>query len=166
MSDTAEGRRDLALLEEIEWMAYSRNHTSPYKYVLLNGRFFTSQRFPAIYGNCKRTPKQGFDNAFKLAKRHPELRYAEGHGLTWMGLVTLHAWCVDPDLRVVDPTRRNQGRYYGVTYDLEFVQKVRERTGMDSVIDNWTEAFPLLRNISPETYLRDVSEGLANQQQR
>lgn len=45
-------------------------------------------------------------------------------------------------------------------------RKVRQRTGRISVIDNWTEGFPLLRNIPFETYMRDVSEGLANQQQR
>lgn len=46
-----------------------------------------------------------FMNAFNLATRRPELTYVEGYGC-WSFPGMLHAWCVDAEGRVIDPTWR------------------------------------------------------------
>ncbi len=156
---------DLYLLSEIHKMADSMKGNypiiiSPYEYVLQNGRPYPQREMPDKYRKLKPTRSGCFNSAFRLAKKNPELRYVEGYALAPLGIVVLHAWCVDSDGRVIDRTWGNDGWYYGVTFDLKFVQRVRERTHHISVIDNWKEHFPLLRSINPERYMREGAEQL------
>lgn len=73
-------------------------------------------------------PKECFSNAAKLAIRHPDkLAYVEGYAA---GIIPLsHAWCVDRDGEVVDPTwGHNEVRagtdYFGVAVSTEFLTKL------------------------------------------
>jgi hypothetical protein len=76
-------------------------------------------------------------------------------GLAYCGLIpTLHAWCVDADGNVYDPTWRwgtghydvEHGELLGVPMSLDFVRETvltRERYG---VLDNFEQGYPVLRN--------------------
>jgi hypothetical protein len=52
-------------------------------------------------------------NASRLAQDHPsELILVKGYARTDLGIWVGHWWCVDREVRVVDPTWRNSGVAY------------------------------------------------------
>jgi hypothetical protein len=80
-------------------------HLSPkYRFVLRYGQDYVPRARPAdipvgVKHYC-------FRNAFRLAEARDDLTYVEGFGLG-VGVesfFTRHAWCVDSDGRVVDPS--------------------------------------------------------------
>jgi GNAT superfamily N-acetyltransferase len=76
-----------------------------------------AQPLPAEYERGE--PKECYRNATLLMMRNPKLRFAEGIAYAEFGLPYLHAWCVDPDGKVVDPTWAHPEKctYTGVIYD-------------------------------------------------
>src|SRR5678816_4846577 len=74
--------------------------------LLQAGTSYTPQPLPAkyTYGEMK----QCFSNAFFGTISSLTLRYVEGYGLTETGLPMHHAWMIDADDRVIDPTWRWQ----------------------------------------------------------
>lgn len=128
LGDLSEVRRGIA--EYVVTMAGFIGDRIPaehnvYRRILRDGRFFSPQPLPKRYaygevGYC-------FDNAAHLALSDENLTYCEGIAI---GVIpTLHAWCVDPKGRVIDPTwrtrandpdpeRHNPGEmaYLGVTF--------------------------------------------------
>lgn len=65
--------------------------------------------------------KQCYQNATQLALDWPDLTYVEG--LAQGGsLLIPHAWCIDPEGRVVEATWPVPGHaYWGAAYDTEFI---------------------------------------------
>jgi hypothetical protein len=53
--------------------------------------------------------RQCFRNAWNLSHRHPELTYVEGFGSNSAGIPLHHAWTIDEDGFVQDPTWREPG---------------------------------------------------------
>lgn len=100
-----------------------------YRLIIKVGQWWTPQALPAKYKYGE--VKHCFANAYRLAKRsNGKLRYCEGiaHGI----IPTHHAWCVDAEGKVVDPTWRTRPddehahnpddmAYYGVSFDIDFV---------------------------------------------
>jgi len=112
-------------------------------FVLKNGEPFVVNGIKVKRGKIK----ECFKNAFYLADYNPDLTYVEGYAIfSGIGLPVLHAWCVDKDGKVYDPTWKTLGdEYFGVKFDIEFVRKTilaRRRFG---VIDNFEKEFPLLK---------------------
>lgn len=64
-----------------------------------------------------------YRNAFELADYRADLTYCEGFACP-VGLIPVHhAWCVDADGRVLDPTWSDKSSdYFGVALDREFVR--------------------------------------------
>ena len=65
-------------------------------------------------------PKQCFVNAARLVGRYPRLTYVEGFAYReTVGLPIHHAWAVDEDRQVVDPTWDDpvDCSYWGVPFD-------------------------------------------------
>lgn len=136
------------LQRRAEWMRGRQQgwrYSSMEEYVIENGQPFIFQPLPAIYVSHKGRWKECFANAFRLAMARDELRYAEGYAMRDGSFGMHHAWCVDAQGRVVDPTWDFPADYYGVIYDLAYVGKVVSKKGVFGVIDNWTEDYPLLR---------------------
>lgn len=75
-----------------------------------------------------------FQNAFDLAMR-TELTYVEGYAT---GVIpTHHAWCVDFNGNVVDPTWRTLGcSYFGIPFDTDYVANTAVNTRMYSIFWN------------------------------
>lgn len=98
-----------------------------YRVVMEQGRFWTPAPKP---DNVKAgTPKQCFDNAYKLASRRSDLRYVEGWAL---GIIPVHhAWCVDAEGNVIDNTWRSHGfmgaSYFGMVVGLNVVKAARDK---------------------------------------
>ena len=92
-------------------------------------------------------PKACFDNAYRLARRS-KLRYVEGYAL---GVIPVeHAWVVNEQNEVIDPTwhmqRSSLGTaYYGVVIPLKLMVKSRRR-GCSSGLFDWMHRFPLLKH--------------------
>src|SRR4030042_1175197 len=62
--------------------------------------------------------KMCFRNAFQLMLSREDLFYVEGYAICKsVCLPLLHAWCVDSEGKVYDPTWEDGVEYYGVVFD-------------------------------------------------
>ena len=116
------------------------------EFVLKNGRSFeTTIPLPS---NIKKG-KEGtcFENAFWVASgnRH-KYYYCEGYAANKGMLPVLHAWVVNRKHEVIDPTCPFAKYYYGFIFKLSYVcQWVPKNRGHKSIIDNWIQGWPLLK---------------------
>lgn len=88
-------------------------------------------------GIRKQRDKQCFENAFRLARQRRDLTYVEGYAQSLIACE--HAWCVDADGHVIDPTWRDpKGKHYlGVAFDLHHVAEWLVRNGHYGVFGNF-----------------------------
>lgn len=119
-------------------------------FVLAHGRQFN--KIPKPKWVKKGIIKQCFSNCFEEALRHPDkLVYCEGYAT---GVIPVHhAWLLYND-KIIDPTwdhmkefNDRKPEYFGISFKLEYVAKTIEETGYYSVLDNWTQRFPLLTGV-------------------
>lgn len=120
----------------------------PYKciedFVLREGREFQAVPLPSNIPAMQK--RQCFYNCTMLALEHPELTYVEGYGCNM--IPTMHAWCIDAQGRVVDPTwdYREGLNYYGVAFSRDYLRQVYG--GKDKkfygLIDSPETGWPLL----------------------
>ena len=77
-----------------------------------------------------------FMNAFHLSQEDPNYRYAEGLAVPHsIGLPLEHAWVVDKDNKVLDPTWKDgAAAYYGVKFKPDYVSKVAARSGVYGIL--------------------------------
>jgi hypothetical protein len=88
-----------------------------------------------------------FENALRLAKRYPaRYRYVEGIA-SGRVIPVHHAWCVDQDDLVIDPTWSKYstvgGAYFGVEIPTDVASKIANAR-CTSVVLNWPDV-PLLK---------------------
>jgi len=105
----------------------------------------------------KRGPmRQCFMNAVKMATSGRLVTYCEGYAMGVMPV--LHAWCVDQEGRVIDPTwSMPDAVYYGVPFKTEYVlRRVTEAQCYVSMFDDWVNDWPLL------TGAHSVAEAVAS----
>lgn len=103
-----------------------------------HGAVFTSQPLPAEF---ERGPKkQCFMNAGRLALERDDLFYCEG--VAHSVIPVEHAWCIDREGRVIDPTWDEPERctYVGVAFKPDWFFDRIQKTGMWGVIGG--EMFP------------------------
>jgi len=92
-------------------------------FLLLNGREYAFG--PASFEGKRGEVHGCFMNAFHLAYENPAMTYVEGK-VSCHGLPLDHAWCVDKDGFVIDPTLEDKGQtleYFGVPLRTDYVQK-------------------------------------------
>jgi hypothetical protein len=134
------------------------------RFVLDHGIEWGSQPLPDCYeggiprrcfGNCQ-------DILFSRQGRAEGLVYVEGYacsGLLSFAFPTLHAWLVDPDGSVVDPTWEDPdtSTYFGVPFTPEYVRRATRESHLGiSLIDNFDDRWKLLRTpgMTEEAVLR------------
>jgi len=88
-------------------------------------------------------PRQCFYNAFVAMMDNDGLTYCEGFACGDSEFAHLHAWCIDEDGVVVDPTWESGVEYVGVPFSSSFVLKSVLKSGC-SLIDDWKKKWPLL----------------------
>jgi len=113
-------------------------------FLLQNGRAFNGVE-PLPQGMRRGKDHECYKNAFLLMGMHPSLTYVEGVAVsTERSVPTHHAWCVDEQGRVIDPTWPNGRSYFGVPFTREYVLATYTAIGRLGVIRNMEQGFPLL----------------------
>lgn len=95
---------------------------SVFRYVLEYGSVWTPAPLPSEIPRME--AQNCFANCIALATVEDDLRYVEGYGISpEVGFPVYHAWLVDGDDRVIDPTwdRPERRSYRGVVVPLKFV---------------------------------------------
>ena len=124
--------------------SHKYKYMSGYDFVLKNGVKCIPQPYDASkYAGVPRTKKECFRNAYYLSL-YEGLIYVEGLGFN--NLITEHAWCVDEDMNVYDPTwdEPETREYYGVLFNMDYVEKIARESEVWGVIQNYKGRFPLL----------------------
>ena len=133
---------------------------SPYEFLIAYGKEY-SQRIPSPW---RGEPKACYYNARKLARQanrgRSVLRYCEGYACSnKLGLPLAHAWCVDQEGRVIDPTwdENPEGEtgadYFGIALRMKTVAQCSPaKKGCYAVLGNWMEW--------PEVYSKLQAAGL------
>ena len=99
--------------------------------------------------------QQCFMNAYQYAERH-DLFYVEGYAMP-NGLIPLsHAWCVDKEGVIHDPTWDHADDYFGVPFYLDTVQEILQETGYYGIFDN----LYMLRGRTVEEVTKLLTEGV------
>lgn len=106
------------------------------KFMLKYGRVYTPGPGTFTGGG---EPKQCFANALHLALSNEDLTYCEGKVFIY-GVAIDHAWCVDDDDNVYDPTLVDGddgriGGYYGMPFITEYVRKAAKKNKHYGVLD-------------------------------
>lgn len=95
-----------------------------------------SQVYPTVATTRRKgTIKQCFMNAFRLATEEPhKYTYVEGYAANIIPVH--HAWCVNRDGHVIDPTWKDGGKaYYGIPFNVEYVWKMAGRRRIYGILD-------------------------------
>ena len=124
--------------------------------VLAVGREWTPAERPR--GVRSGRVKECFRNAFRLAESRPDLTYVEGWAT--YHIPVHHAWTVDAEGVVVDPTWRPgpdggvwaMRDYFGVPMPLDYVRRVQLETRVHGVFFNSVETL----HRDPADYLPDT----------
>lgn len=115
------------------------DYISIYDFILQNGLYFKIKPLPK--GIIQGKMKECYKNAALLSLEKPNYFYAEGIAC---GIIpVLHAWCVDKDKNVIDPTWSDGKEYFGVIIKKGFLFKQVEKCGF-GLIDDWKNRWPLL----------------------
>lgn len=83
---------------------------------------------------------QCFENSLELLTTHPELHYTEGFANDDdMIFAVPHAWLIDDEGRVFDPTWASRGylnsAYFGIVLTTEFVMEIVEKTNYCGILE-------------------------------
>ena len=95
------------------------------RFMLTEGREFPFTK--GSFAGPRGTPKECYANAAHLAIWNKKLTYCEGQVHTIMPIE--HAWCIDEDGVVVDPTLDTDGRvgdihgYFGVPFRTDYLKR-------------------------------------------
>lgn len=96
--------------------------------------------------------KQCYMNAYALADNNQNLIYTEGW--CWSRFYLAHAWCIDQDGQVIDPTLREATGYYGIPFKWDFVRATASRTKVYGII---SESNIDLLESPAETFIHEIA---------
>jgi len=134
------------------------NHgLSIHKLVIDHGLDFEPRLRPPGYR--KMTDKECFSNSARLVLSDESLTYVEGFALLEFAPIAVHhAWILDADGKMIDPTWHSAGSAYrGIPFKTEYLELVMQESGMYGILDNyqWRGIF----TDDPEEYLRKEHHG-------
>lgn len=110
---------------------------------------FAHPKLPGKYHEWKGPMKQCFHNAANAAFHEPELIYCEGYASSI--IPTLHAWCLDPEGRVLELTWSKPATdYFGIPFKLKFLVQQAIANEEYGLIDQMKNHFALVRGQFPK----------------
>ena len=100
-------------------------------------------------------PKGCYYNSLELLREHPKLVYCEGYALPDTGILAVpHAWLINSDGKVIDPTWEAGEAYLGVPFDTLWLVSFLESRNRDDYLavfeGNYMEDFSLLKEGLPD----------------
>lgn len=95
-------------------------------------------------------PKQCFKNSLNLSLI-TGLTYCEG--FIYRVMPIHHAWCIDDEGKVYDPTIKDQHNipYFGIPFEQDFAFRVAQESGMYGILDNYE--FRKIYDLPPEEFM-------------
>ena len=120
-------------------------YTSEADFILKNGRAF--EKSPSSEGIRMGRPRECFRNATNLALRKRDLyTYVEGYAVNkWFPThVAAHAWCIDSQNFVVDPTWEEGTDYFGVAFRHDYLRRILKGKRDYGLIANHEMNYPLV----------------------
>jgi hypothetical protein len=118
-------------------------YTSTADLLLRHGRAYEWYRFPRRL--ARGLPRQCYLNASRLALRSSRFTYVEGCAIGCsLGIPVEHAWCIDAEGRVVDPTWKDGHDYFGVAFRTTYLRFILSLNRNGGLITNHKMGFPLL----------------------
>jgi hypothetical protein len=116
-------------------------HSARYALLAEHGKAYTETVPAPKLG----TTKQCYTNAFHGAMDNDDLTYVEGLASTKTipGFPVEHAWNVNKQGQVVDPTWNDGSAYFGIPFKTDYVQKVAARSGVYGILSHTN--MPLLQ---------------------
>ena len=99
-------------------------------------------------------PKGCYYNSLKILDKHPELAYCEGYALADdLVLPVPHAWLINQESEVIDPTWNIKGAYIGVSFNTDWLISFLESRNQEDYLSvfesNYIEDFSLLKEGLP-----------------
>ena len=143
--------KQIQLIEEIyphpEW-----KHNSFEELVLAYGREMIFSPLPEYINPG--LPKNCYFNCLQLLEELPQLTYCEGYALPEAGILPVrHAWLVNSDREVLDPTWETGEAYIGVPFNtcwvLSFIKSRHREDSLSVFESNYMEKFSLLKEGLP-----------------
>jgi hypothetical protein len=143
MLTTTEGSE--ALVRHLELLAQYGEVT---KFILDHGSLMTE--FSPQHAEFPRGPMgECYSNAGRAASG-TRLRYVEGYAVpSTIPFPMMHAWLIDEEGRIIDPTWESAAAYYGVVIPTATMWEILMRTEVWGIFDNlWLdkEAFGILQD--------------------
>jgi hypothetical protein len=122
-------------------------YASVFDFVVRHGRRFELAPWPAL--KKRGQMRECYTNATKMVFADSDLRYCEG--IAYAGTIpVLHAWVLQPDGKILDPTWPDGEEYLGCVFRTKYLAKCIARRGFwGSLLDAWEEGFPLLTGAHP-----------------
>lgn len=130
-------------------------------FILKNGRLWPNIVAPLPEGVEHGRMKECFRNAANLALGfyRNEYIYCEGYAISIIPV--MHAWCVDLQGNVIDPTWNNGtavgSEYYGIAIKAMYLQERLVKQKHYGLIDAWVERWPMLTD-KPDDWRHPVND--------
>ena len=149
--------QDRAIAKIITWLRESHDRYEPMSYckavyslMLRHGRaWYIGER---TFAGRRARHKLCYMNSYKLALEDPGMIYVEGW--CWREYSFEHAWCIDPNGQVIDPTLREADGYYGIPFRWEYVRATALSTKVYGIISH---ANSDLLTAPAETFIHDIA---------
>ncbi len=117
------------------------------EFLLQHGQAFRVSANQRLRPAFRCVPQGCFDNAFRLAKRQG-YRYTEGYACGPASIPVHHAWCLNAQNEVIDPTWSDHlaigDEYVGVVIPFDLVKSTRHQANQ-SVLMNWQRGYPIFK---------------------
>jgi len=131
----------MSMRDHLQQMSDFLGRNVYYDFILAHGREYPIG--PNTYAGPRGEPKGCFMNATHLAQMDRRMTYCEGKTSSILGVPIDHAWCIDPDGIVVDPTldslmldgTKRECEYFGVPLRTDYVLRAIKLNKIYGVLD-------------------------------